>query len=163
MANRPLFRKISHIGLVVRSVEATARRCWEDFGIGPWTFYTLNPSNVEGMTIHGKRVDHAMRIAYAAIGDTGWEIIEPLDDRSVYADHLRKHGEGIHHVMFDVDNYADAKMQISQAGCQEIVSGALLGHPYSYFNTQDSIACITEIWSPPAAGVEIPPPDGTYP
>jgi len=131
--------------------------------MGPWAFYTFDLSNVEEMTLRGRRVDHAMRIASAMIGTIEWEIIEPLDDRSVYAEHLRVHGEGLHHVMFDVDNYSDAKAQITQTGCPEIVSGKWFGHPYSYLDTRKSLACITEIWSPPAAGQELPPPEWTYP
>lgn len=160
---KPLFKRVAHIGLVVRNAQETAKRCWEDFGIGPWGFYTLDPSNVEEMTLRGKRVDHAMRVASAMIGNIEWEIIEPLDDQSVYAEHLRVHGEGLHHVMFEVDSYSDAKSQITRTGCPEIVSGKAFGYPYSYLDTQKSLGCIAEIWSPPAAGQELPPAEWTYP
>jgi methylmalonyl-CoA/ethylmalonyl-CoA epimerase len=160
---KPVFRRIAQIGLVVRSVEATAKRCWEEFGIGPWSFYRFDPSNVEQMTIRGKRVDHGMRIASAMIGDIEWEIIEPLDDRSVYAEHLRTHGEGLHHILFDVDDYSSAKARLSGMGFQEMVGGKWNGYPYSYFDTQRSLACLTEIWSPPPPGQPLPQPESTYP
>jgi methylmalonyl-CoA/ethylmalonyl-CoA epimerase len=163
MTQKPTFKRISHIGLVVRSVKETAKRCWEDFGIGPWTFYTFDPSCVQEMTLRGKRIDHSIRIGTAMIGDIEWEIIEPLDDRSIYSEHLKTRGEGLHHIMFDVENYAAAKAHLSQTGSSEIVSGKWHGHPYSYFDVQNSLACLAEIWSPPAAGTELPPPDGTFP
>ena len=99
MTQKPIFKGITQIGLVVKSVEATAQRCWEELGIGPWTFYTFDPakqdSKVEDMVIRGKRVDHAMGMGHAMVGDIDWEIIEPLDDKSLYAEHLKQHGEGI--------------------------------------------------------------------
>jgi len=163
MHQNPFFTRILQIGLVVRSVEATAARCLEDFGIGPWRLYTFDPSNIEEMTIRGKRVDHSMRTGCTMIGDIEWELIEPLDDRSVYAEYLRVHGEGLHHIMFAVEDYRAAKAHICRRGYQEIVSGKWYGHPYSYFDTQNSLACVTEIWSPPETDKELPPPDGTYP
>jgi 4-hydroxyphenylpyruvate dioxygenase-like putative hemolysin len=163
MTPNALFKRITQVALVVKSVEATAKRCWENFGMGPWTFYTFDPSKVEGMTVHGRRVDHAMRTGHATIGDIDWEIIEPLDDRSIYAEHLRKHGEGLHHVLFDVEDYVQAQAQIIRTGGAEITSGNWFGHPYSYFDTQNSLGCIAEIWSPPAAATELPPVEGTYP
>ena len=51
MSTQPLFRKVLQVGLVVRDSEATARRYWEEFGIGPWRFYTLDP---------GQHVEHAI-------------------------------------------------------------------------------------------------------
>lgn len=52
------------------------------------------------MTVRGQRIEHAMRTAHARIGDIDWELIEPLDDRSICAEHLRSRGEGVHHILF---------------------------------------------------------------
>jgi len=163
MAPKSLFKRITQIGLVVRNVDLAARRCFEEFGIGPWSFYTFDASTVKDMMIRGKRVDHAMRIASTTIGDVEWELIEPLDDKSIYAEHLRTHGEGLHHVMFDVENYAEARKQLGEKGCEEIVSGQWFGCPYSYLDTQASLGCLAEIWSPPAPGTPLPAPERTYP
>lgn len=163
MTREPLFRRVRQIGLVVRDARATAAKCWEQFGLGPWTFYTFEPSRVADMTVRGKRVDHAMRTAHARIGDIDWEIIEPLDDKSIYAEHLRTHGEGLHHILFDVADYAAAKAHMELQGHRELASGTWLGKPYSYLDTRTSLACIAEIFSPPADGQKPPPADATYP
>lgn len=163
MTEQPLFKTVAQVALVVKSVEATAKRCWDDFGIGPWKFYTYDPSTVSEMTVRGKRIDHAMRVGITMIGEVEWEIIEPLDERSIYAEHLRAHGEGLHHVLFAVDDYDAAKARIIGGGFAEIGGGRWFGFPYSYFETGPSLGCIAEIWAPPAAGEPLPPHDGTYP
>lgn len=163
MTQQPLLRRIAQISLVVRSVEETAKRCWDDFGIGPWRFKTLDPTNVSDMTVRGRRVDHAMRIAIARIGDIEWELIEPLDDRSIYAEHLRAHGDGLHHIMFDVGDYEKATAQFLRAGCPQITSGTWHGYQYAYFDTGRALGCLTEICSPPTEDAELPPPEHTYP
>jgi methylmalonyl-CoA/ethylmalonyl-CoA epimerase len=163
MTEAPLLQRIAQIGLVVRSVEHTAERYWNAFGIGPWRFKTLDPSNVEAMKVRGLRVDHAMRIAIAMIGELEWELIEPLDDKSIYAEHLRLHGEGLHHLLFDVGNYEKTCALFHKTGAEEIASGKWHGFRYAYFDTRSSLACLTEIYSPPPAGTPLPPPEHTYP
>lgn len=167
MTQNPIFKGITQIGLVVKSVEATAQRCWEELGIGPWTFYTFDPakkdSKVEDMVIRGKRVDHAMRMGHAMVGDIDWEIIEPLDDKSLYAEHLKQHGEGIHHVLFDVEDFQDTQEHLREKGYDEIVSGQWAGNPYCYFDLKGSLGCIAEFWSPPKDFKTLPSPESTYP
>lgn len=163
MIQQPLLRRITQIALVVRSVERTAKRCWDDFGIGPWKFKTLDPTNVSDMIVKGRRVDHAMRIAIARIGDIEWELIEPLDDRSIYAEHLRAHGDGLHHIMFDVGDYDEAAAHFLRAGCPQMTSGKWCGYQYAYFDTGNSLGCLTEICSMPPEDTELPPPERTYP
>jgi methylmalonyl-CoA/ethylmalonyl-CoA epimerase len=159
----PLLKRITQIALVVHSVERTAERCWNDFRLGPWKFYTFDPSNVADMKIRDRRVDHAMRIALAMIGDIEWEIIEPLDDKSIYAEHLRTHGEGLHHIQFDVGDYEEAGAHFLQSGCPEITSGKSYGYSYAYFETGCSLGCLTEIYSSPPEGAELRPVERTYP
>src|SRR5262249_12111756 len=96
----PLFKKLTQVAMVVKDCEATAKRYWEDLGIGPWKFYTLDPSNTPGMTLRGRPVKHAFRAALAQIGDVALELIEPLEGDSLYTEHLAAHGEGLHHVAF---------------------------------------------------------------
>jgi len=163
MAEKPIFKKIAQVALVVKNVEERAKRYWDEFGIGPWSFYTFDPSCVENMMIHGKRVDHAMRIALAMIGDIMWELIEPLDDKSIYAEHLEKHGEGLHHVLFEVDDFDEAKTRIQQRGYGVLQSGKWHSIPYTYFDTEKPLACITEIYTPPPEGESFPAPEATYP
>jgi methylmalonyl-CoA/ethylmalonyl-CoA epimerase len=145
---KAVFSGIRQIGLVVRSVEATARRCQEELGIGPWTFYTFDPSNVANMRVHGRRVDHAMRTAHAKFGDIDWEIIEPLDERSIYAEHLRTRGEGLHHILFSVDDYEGARARLRERGYAELAGGDWSGGAYSYFDTTSALACVAEIFRP---------------
>jgi glyoxalase/bleomycin resistance protein/dioxygenase superfamily protein len=155
-------RRVVHVGLVVRDVESSARRCYEAFGIGPWCFYTFTPDSVENMRVHGERVDHAMRIGSARIGEIEWELIQPLDDNSIYAEHLQQYGEGLHHVLVDAGEYDEARARLSR-DFLEVASGEWAGHPYSYFDTRESLGCLVEICREPTRDAVLPPPDGRFP
>lgn len=147
MSTKPLFKRITQVALVVRSVDETVKKCTEDFGMGPWTFCTFDPSNVAEMRVRGKRVDHAIRTAHTNIGGIDWELIEPLDERSMYAEHLRTHGEGLHHVLFGVDDYAAAVREMGNKGFEELTSGDWEKGAYSYFDTRRSLGCIAEFFA----------------
>lgn len=145
-----IFKRITQIGLVSYDARAMAQRCWNEMDIGPWSFVQLDRETVSDMMVHGRRVDHAMLIGHATFGDIDWEVIQPLDDKSIYAEHLRTKGEGLHHILFGVDNYDNARGLLTAKGFAEIASGRWNGNPYSYFDTQRTLGCLAEIWSPPA-------------
>jgi methylmalonyl-CoA/ethylmalonyl-CoA epimerase len=164
MSAKSTFRKILQVGIVVKDSEATARRYWEEFGIGPWRFYTLDPSNTPGMTFRGKPVEHAFRAALAEIGDVTLELIEPIEGPSVYTEHLEQHGEGLHHLAFAVEDYGQACEVLTRRGYDELQHGRPYDvNDYSYFDTSRVLGFITELASEEAAGKPFPPPERTLP
>lgn len=162
MSPKPTFRKILQVGLVVKDSEATARRYWEELGIGPWRFYTLDPTNTPGMTFRGEPVKHAFRAALASIGDVALELIEPLSGSSVYAEHLATHGEGLHHLAFAVEDYGRACEYLTSRGYGELQHGRPFDiNDYSYFDTSGTLKVITELSS--EEDKPFPPPEWTVP
>jgi methylmalonyl-CoA/ethylmalonyl-CoA epimerase len=164
MDAKPLFRKLTQVGMVVRDCEATARRYWDDFGIGPWKFYTLDPSNSPAMTLRGKPVTHAFRAALATFGAVELELIEPMGADSVYAEHLAAHGEGLHHLAFEVENFERSKAELREKGYAEIQSGRPFDVcTYAYFDTEKILGCIVELGSELEEGRVFPSPRSVYP
>ena len=39
----------------------------------------------------------SFRVAFATVGDASFELIAPLEGKSIYMDFLKTHGEGMHH------------------------------------------------------------------
>lgn len=164
MSTPPLFRKVLQVGLVVRDCEAIARRYWEDFGIGPWRFYTIDPANTPNMRFRGRPVRHSFRAALATCGDLTLELIEPLGGVSVYSEHLELHGEGLHHLAFAVDGYESARKRLRESGFAELQAGRPFDvNDYSYFDTAGALGFITELYSQDTPGKSFPPPEHTLP
>ena len=46
----------------------------------------------------GEPVERAWRLALAQVGQVQWELVQPLDDESVYARFLAANGPGVHHI-----------------------------------------------------------------
>jgi Glyoxalase/Bleomycin resistance protein/Dioxygenase superfamily len=81
----PVFNETLQLGIVVRDLEATIRRYVDDYGIGPWEVYEFDAGKAEDFREYGQPVERSWRLAVATFGQVQWELIEPLDEESVYA------------------------------------------------------------------------------
>lgn len=161
MEKKSIFREISQVGMVVRDLDKSIKRQWEEYGIGPWAIYTMDPSNLRHTEIRGKRIDYAIRVGLATVGGISWELIQPLDDESVYAEFLREHGEGLHHVCFKVDDFDETMAHFKKKG-GVLSSGSWHDVTFAYFDTADSLHAISEITMELKKG-KMPTPEATYP
>ncbi|KKB44853.1 VOC family protein [Bacillus thermotolerans] len=162
MERKPVFTDVLQIGVVVKNINETLKTYTDKYGIGPWNVYEFNKDTVADMSIGGKRMDYAMRLALADIGGVQWELIEPLDDRSDYARFLKEHGEGIHHVALDTDSYESAVEFCEKNGISPIQYGYWgRNFRYDYRDTQDDLKCIVELYGPDP-GFEWPEPLAVY-
>src|SRR3954452_481852 len=91
---------INHVCVVTRDLDRLVRVYWEKYGVGPWTIYSYDESNLKA-TVDGEPRSFEMRAALAQLGpDSRIELIQPLDETSPYADSLRARGDAdhLHHV-----------------------------------------------------------------
>jgi methylmalonyl-CoA/ethylmalonyl-CoA epimerase len=160
---KPIFTDVLQIGIVVRDLDTSMKHYWEEFGLGPWAVNTLDPSNTSEMVVRGKPQAFALRAATTQIGNVQWELIEPLDEDGIYADFLREHGEGLHHVGFGVEDYDQSINLFRGKGMAVLLGGTWGAVESTYWDTQDSLGCIAEIWREPGEGEDYPPPDTLYP
>jgi hypothetical protein len=157
----PVFTETLQISMVVRDLEKTLETYVEDYGIGPWEIYEFNPGNVDGMERDGRPDDAAWRIAVTMVGSVQWELVQPLDDRSIYAEFLAEKGEGLHHVAVGGAPYAKERAEIEANGRRVLTGGLYNGVTFSYMSTGDDLKVITEIFDWPEGHTQAP--DAVYP
>ena len=156
---KPVFKSVLQIAVVVKNCDKSVRKYADDYGIGPWNIYEFNPNTVSDMILRGKKVDYAMRLALCDIGGVQWEIIEPKDSKSIYAEFLKEHGEGLHHVAFGVDDYDQTMEFYRDRGHKILQGGTWEGLTYTYLDSRKDLGVIAEIyklvpefkWPEPAA------------
>jgi Glyoxalase/Bleomycin resistance protein/Dioxygenase superfamily len=156
----PVFTDTIQVALVVRDLEAAMRR-YVDYGIGPWEIYEFNPGNVKDMREDGQPVERAWRLAIAMVGRLQWELIEPLDDESIYARFLAERGEGVHHVGVAVPSYDDTVSEMADKGNGVVLGGEYNGIRFAYLATDRDLGVITEVFSGNPG--EDQKPDAVYP
>jgi methylmalonyl-CoA/ethylmalonyl-CoA epimerase len=142
----PVVDETLQLGIVVRDLEATMRRDVDDYGIGPWEVYEFNAGNAEDFREYGQPVERSWRLAVAAVGQVRWELIEPLDEESVYAHFLAEKGEGVHHVAVATPSFDETVAQADR-GNGVILSGEFGGARVAYLGTDRDLGVIIEIFS----------------
>lgn len=98
--------KIAHIGIAVQKIEQAL------------PFYTT----VLGLTLEKMEEiqSEGVKVAFLKIGDTRFELLEPLHDTSPINTFLQKRGEGIHHIALEVDNLESRLRQMKKEGVRLI-------------------------------------------
>jgi methylmalonyl-CoA/ethylmalonyl-CoA epimerase len=161
MSPEPLFTDTLQVALVVRDLDAAMRTYWHDYGIGPWEIYEFNPDTVQNMVLDGEPAEYAMRIALTMVGNVQWELIEPLDEKSIYAQFLAEGREGLHHVGVATRGYRETLDDARARGLKIMQGGTYNGVDFAYLTTDRDLGVITEIFDWPEGHTQ--EPDAVYP
>lgn len=135
------------VGIVVRDAEAAVNAWTERFNVPPARFVDWPPPGRDlekTMTYHGQPGNFKMRLAFIETGTFQLEFIQPLEGANIYADFLEEQGEGLHHILFEVDDpeavAAGLNAPILQSGGSTLRPGAL----WTYLDTQAMLGCMLE-------------------
>lgn len=158
----PIFANVLQICVVVRDVHEAAKNYYDMFGIGPWRIDKYSPENTTEMSVHGEKIAYSMFVATTQIGNVQWELVQPLDDKTIYAEFLKEHGEGIHHVAFDTPDFQRAIKHCHEKGAPVIQTGRFAGYGFAYIDTRKQLGMISEVYDPPD-NYHCPPPMEQYP
>lgn len=156
----PLFTETLQISIVVRDLEETLRTYVDEYGIGPWEIYAFDADQVAPLP-EGGAARGAWRIAVTMVGSVQWELVQPLDDRSIYAEHLAAKGEGLHHVAVGGAGYRELLEEMRAKGRTVPLGGVYRDVTFAYLSTDEDLKVITEIFDWPE-GLE-QEPDAVYP
>jgi methylmalonyl-CoA/ethylmalonyl-CoA epimerase len=100
------FTKVKQVCVVVEDVDKAVERYSRIFGISPWYLFEYRDAVA---VLNGQPHTFSVKVALAKIDDYfQWELLQPLDDRSIYYQFLARHGEGVHHIGFEVDDVPEA-------------------------------------------------------
>ncbi len=121
-------------------------RVVDGYGIGPWQLHEFNAGDAEDFREYGQPVERSWRLAVATVGHVQWELIEPLDEESVYARFLAEKGEGVQHVAVATPNFDETVAQADR-GDGVILSGRFGGARVAYLATDRDLGVVIEIFS----------------
>lgn len=136
------------VGIVVRDAIATAQAWLDRFELEPMKVVDFPPEGVtlaHAATYRGTPADFCMRLVFLQAGPVQLEFIQPLAGDSLFTEFLAQHGEGLHHLLFEVDDpeavAAGLAAPILQSGSSTLRPGAL----WAYLDTQDVLGVMVEL------------------
>lgn len=112
--------KLSQYALVVESLQPVSDY-WARLGF-PAMDVTHPP--LSDLRYHGEPGRFDQKLGWHRHGTVTWEWIEPLQGPTVYRDFLKAHGEGLHHLAFDVPDIDAAARAWEAVGVPIVQSGA---------------------------------------
>ncbi|OGQ18354.1 MAG: methylmalonyl-CoA epimerase [Deltaproteobacteria bacterium RIFCSPHIGHO2_02_FULL_40_11] len=112
-------KKIDHIGIAVHNLK---KACETYKALG------LKVSKIEAVS------DMNVNVAFLPVGDTRFELLEPLHKDSVISKFLEKKGEGVHHICLEVEDIEAASKELMQSGFQVLYPKAKKGAEGAWVN-----------------------------
>jgi methylmalonyl-CoA/ethylmalonyl-CoA epimerase len=149
----PAFTDTMQIGIVVRDLDAAIEHYQNDYGIGPWTVHEFAPGEVKEWREPGRSVPGGAKTRFAAamVGKVQWELIQPLDDSSIFARFLAERGPGVHHIAVAVSDYSSTLAAEARRGNQLAMEcelgGQYEGIKVAYLGTEKPLGVLLEVFS----------------
>ena len=103
-----MIRRISHLGLAVRDLDAAVRLYRDVFGLELEHRWVSDVDRMEAASFR--------------VGGLEIELMQPLDEDSPVGRFIARRGEGVHHVAYRVDDVAEALRAAEAAGVEAIDS-----------------------------------------
>ena len=105
------------INIVVRDIEKAARKWGELLGIPTPEIRVNHLEGGENYTYRGQPVSCDLKVADIPMNGFVIELHEPIGGPSSFQEFLDKHGNGVHHIGFEVGERRDEVIQeLSEAG-----------------------------------------------
>lgn len=126
--------KPNHIGIIVKDIEEAKERYSRLMNIKKW-YRLVSPSPITLLYKAEERKSN-VTLYFGGKGATKLELIETKGDENIYTEFLKKHGEGIHHIMYNVKNLSLAISECEKEGLTVLQSssfksaGATISYAY---------------------------------
>lgn len=140
--------KVAQVGFIVKDVEASKRKWAEFLGVPVPETQPIGDYEVIQTRYEGEPAPEAL--CWMAFFDVGpgmqLELIQPNEKPSTWRKFLDEHGEGIHHVAFQVKNSAEKVARAEAAGLR-LVQHGVYGDgsgEYNYLEAPE-LKCIVEL------------------
>ncbi|MCD8510619.1 MAG: VOC family protein [Bacillus sp. (in: Bacteria)] len=136
---------VAQIGIVVEDIEKTAKEYAGFFGVEMPEIRVTGAREEAGTTYKGKGTDARAKLAFFEMGNLQIELIEPDEHPSTWREHLDKHGEGVHHLAFMVEDMDGKIVKLGQKNVPPIQQGNFPGGKYGYMDTTKNLKIMMEI------------------
>ena len=131
-AEKLILPEPTHIGYLTRDIERTMEHFQKYFGLE--SFKKMVPDYFN-RRYHGKPGNFKAQLAFARVGNIVYELIQVLEGKTIYEDFMNEHGEGIHHLGYEISDLAKWTQAYKNVGIEPVMSGERKGLKWAYFDT----------------------------
>lgn len=136
---------ICQIGLIVRDIERTARVYADVFGIDVPDVIITDTEDKAHTKFRGAPTQARAKLAFFQMGNVSLELIEPIGEHSTWKEFLDEHGEGVHHIAFQIEGMDRVLAYLDGKDIPVIQRGDYTGGRYAYVDGAPSLGIILEL------------------
>ncbi len=122
---------LSHVGFAVKDADKTVEFLSSIWNLGPPESVIYEP-RPEDMFV-GEAF--SLKVVFVKFGPVQLELLQPLDDKSVWSKFIAEKGEGIHHVAYGISNYDEVIEKMEEQKHTLLVSAIYQGYRWCYYAT----------------------------
>jgi catechol 2,3-dioxygenase-like lactoylglutathione lyase family enzyme len=137
---------IDQVAFLVRDMDEAAQVYGALFGP-----LRIIESELSGATFRGRPAAPKVRVAFANHGEIEVELIQPLSGEGPFSERLQRHGEGLFHLRFPVDDIDATTRSLTEGGFEPVFSCGVRDVRVVYFEAPQLVgsAMIELISGPP--------------
>ena len=140
MENPLDFKGFIQVCIVVADIEKAAKDWAELFNIPVPKIMDDPVREKPGLTYRGKQACYGIRMAVIRAGSFVVELIEPDGNPSTFREFLDKHGNGVHHLGFEVGEQRDAIIaELEASGYDMRTVGYYPGSSWTIVDSEDNL------------------------
>lgn len=125
--------QITQIGIVVNNIDEASKKWAAILGFEKIPDVIITDEYAKANTqFEGKPTDARAKLAFFKLENLTIELIEPVGKKSTWYKHLKKHGEGFHHIAFGVEGMEQNIAYLENNGGKLVQKGDFTGGSYSY-------------------------------
>ncbi|NPV83151.1 MAG: VOC family protein [Candidatus Aminicenantes bacterium] len=137
--------QVVQVGIVVKDIEKASRAYAEIFGLDVPQWFLTDTVDKAHTEFRGKPSEARAKLAFFQLKNITIELIEPVGGPSTWREFLDQHGEGVHHLAFEVNGMDEKLKLLAGHGIPLIQKGDYEGGRYAYVDGTGSLAVILEL------------------
>lgn len=137
---------VTQIGILVNDIETTSQAYADFFGVEKPQWIITDTVDKTNMELNGKPSAARAKLAFFKVGTTlELELIEPDHEPSTWRNHLDQHGEGVHHIAFEVEGMEEKVKLLEKNHMRLAQKGDYEGGRYAYIDSAPELKVMIEL------------------
>jgi methylmalonyl-CoA/ethylmalonyl-CoA epimerase len=138
-------KRVTQIAIVVGDIEKAIAIWSELLGLEKPSIEETEDLELTHMTFRDKPSKGRAKLAFLNLENVVIELIQPVDGPSTWQDFLDRHGEGIHHIAFHVENLEETLERFRKMGIKVEQKGDFKGGCYVYTDSKSELGATIEL------------------
>jgi len=137
---------VVQVGIIVRDIEKKLDSYMAVFGLDQRPAVSITGPVEEAHTIYqGESTTARAKLAFINMGQLSIELIEPIGGPSTWQEFLDNHGEGAHHIAFQIKGTPEVVTFLNEQGILTAQQGDYTGGMYTYMDSTPQLGVILEL------------------